>query len=109
MTAECWSGGIELVDVVVVDAEGVGGTIAVCEVDVDTVDCDCDDDNGVTAAAATFAYPDGGFRGVADPLTILATDCWAKFACGGGLSATRNHEICFCVFMKSKRHTFCCY
>lgn len=56
------------------DADGVGGTIAVCEADVDTVGCDCD--AGATAAAATFAYPDGGFRGGgAEPLTILATDC----------------------------------
>lgn len=55
VTAECWSGGSELVDVVVVDADGVGGTIAVCEVEVDTVECDCVDDDGATAAAATFA------------------------------------------------------
>ena len=44
VTAECWSGGIELVDVVVVDIDGVGGTTAGCDVDVDAVDaCVCAD------------------------------------------------------------------
>ena len=76
VTAECWSGGIELVDVVVVDIDGVGGTTAGCEADVDAVDtCVCADVDGATAAAATFANPDKGFRGGAGPLTILATDC----------------------------------
>ena len=55
--------------------------------------CVCDADTGpedVTAPAATLAYPDGVFRVGAGVLTMLATDCCAKFACGGGLEASRE-------------------
>ena len=79
VTAERWSGGMEL-DAVIEEAEGVGGTTVVWD-DADAWDRGaCDGAVGATAAAATFAYPDGGFRGGAGAFTILATDCCAKLA-----------------------------
>ena len=75
-------------EAVVDDADGVGGTTVACDDTVDACDNVACDDCGATAAAATFAYPDGGFRGGAGVLTMLATDCCAKFACGGGLEAS---------------------
>lgn len=90
VTAERWSGGIELD--ALVDTDGVGGTTVACEDGGCGGGRVCTEDDGATAAAATFAYPAGGFRGGAGALTILATDCCAKLACGGGFGAGRNGQ-----------------
>lgn len=104
VTVDCWSNGAEL------DAVAIDGAVGIL-VEMDVVDAGNEfvdiDGGGATAAAATFAYPPTGFRGGTGALTILATDCCAKFACGRGF-ATRQ------TFSNSDTksagwHTFCYY